>query len=107
MDYEEELEEQNIAINKYQEKIQDKKYKISKLQYTLASLENEKQQLISFLENKIKECDEIIKKAESDFQELKVTLFASKNMKDLIKQCNFSKQLFQEVLDFVNKGGKE
>ena len=58
MDYEEELEEQYNAINKYQEKIQDEKYEISKLYYTLANLENEKQQLIKFLEDKIKECQD-------------------------------------------------
>ena len=58
MDYEEELEEQNIAINKYKEK----------------------QQLISFLEEKIKE----------------------------YKLCFPTVvKVLQEVLNFVNKGGKE
>ena len=92
MDYEEELEAQYNAINKYQEKLQDEKYEISKLQYTLANLENEKYQLISFLEDKIKEIEEKIK--DLNYNEIEYY--------DAVRI-----DIYQEVLDFVNKGGKE
>lgn len=102
MDYEEELEAQYNAINKYQEKIQDEKYEISKLYYTLANLENEKQQLISFLEDKIKDYEEDIENSKPYlehkelFQQVQNDIHTSKciitNLKD--------------VLDFV-KGDKE
>ena len=93
MDYEEELEEQYNAINKYQEKIQDEKYEISKLEYILAKLENEKQQLIKYLENKIKE----IKKENKTNGLINEIYFYNETKIDT----------FQEVLDFVKESDKD
>ena len=56
---------------------------------------NEKQQLISFLEDKIKEYDEKI----NAFYET----YFDKNCPNLESKL----EAFQEVLDFVNKGGKD
>ena len=60
----------------------------------------EKQQLISFLEDKIKECDDTIK------------LFLKKNDGSMFNGIEIAhlqdfKRIYQEVLDFVEKGGKE
>ncbi len=57
----------------------------------------EKQQLISFLEDKIKE-----------YEKLKKYLYEKENTK-LVRKATISGCIgaFQEVLDFVNKGGKE
>ena len=54
------------------------------------NLKNEQQQLISFLKNNIKECEN--------------------NKDDFPNEFSFwigKLEAFQEVLDFVNKGGKE
>ena len=56
-------------------------------------LYNEKQQLISWLEDKIKKYDELIEKLKKYGNDYDLPLYES--------------QAFQEVLDFVNKGGKE
>ena len=56
-----------------------------------------KNDLINFLKNKINLCNEDIKKL-------------SKNYCDyfsIIKETQVMLKAFQEVLDFVNKGGKE
>ncbi len=53
----------------------------------------EKQQLIKFLENKIKECDELIEKLKKYGNNYDLPLYES--------------EAFQEVLDFVNRGGKD
>ena len=103
MDYEEELEAQYNAINKYQEKIQDEKYEISKLEYTLAKLENEKQQLISFLEDKIKNYEESIENSKPYLE--RKELFNQVQNDIHTDKCIIRN--LQEVLDFVNKGGKE
>ncbi len=102
MDYEEELEAQYNAINKYQEKIQDEKYEISKLYYTLANLENEKQQLIKFLEDKIKNYEE-------DIENSKPYLEHKELFQQVQNDIHTSKYIItnlKDVLDFVNKGGK-
>ena len=58
----------------------------------LTKLNVEKQQLISFLEDKIKECDNIIYKSNYD---------------GVIKNAIITKSAYQEILNFVNKGGKD
>ncbi len=64
-------------------------YYVCALAKAFENSKNEKQQLISFLEEKIKE--EYV------------------GGQDILAQNNFKakRQAFQEVLDFVNKGGKQ
>ena len=57
------------------------------------NLKKEKQQLISFLEDKIKEYDELMRIFEKN---------GNNNELEFYK-----KETYQEILDFVNKGGKE
>ena len=61
---------------------------------SIKRLFNEKQQLISWLENKIKECNKSIG---TDL--LKTNATHSNKIVEV--------SAYQEVLDFVNKGGKE
>ena len=57
----------------------------------------EKQQLISFLEDKIKECNRNLKTFEGKEQgDYSVYYYYAER----------DKKAFQEVLDFINKGGK-
>ena len=64
---------------------------IEKQNNELELLQQEKHQLISFLEDKIKECDKEIE----DFLDREYYCIALDK-----------KEAFQEVLDFINKGGK-
>ena len=57
----------------------------------------EKQQLISFLEDKIKLCDKDIK----EFSKNRNVYFR------IIEDTKMCKRTYQDVLDFVKKGGKE
>ncbi len=63
----------------------------------LLKCENEKQQLISFLEDKINLCNKDIKKLSENYCDY----FS------IIKENQVMLKVFQEVLDFVNKGGKD
>ena len=96
---------ENGALNYLHELLKDEKYYTEQLEdsYVMLNacrnqrnkLENEKQQLIKFLENKIKEYESLI---------FENSITASDN------EILFYKQkltAFQEILDFVNKGGKE
>ena len=71
---------------------------IEKQNNELEQLQNEQQQLISFLENKIEECDRYLKTFEGKEQgDYSVHYYyAERDKKD-----------FQEVLDFVNGDGKD
>ncbi len=55
--------------------------------------ENKKQQLISFLEDRINESNKVIKQY--------------KKQKEYYDDELYRKEAFQEVLNFVNKGGKK
>ena len=59
---------------------------------SIKKLFNERQQLISFLEDKIKKCNKEIE----DFLDREYYCIALDK-----------KEAFQEVLDFINKGGKD
>ena len=60
-------------------------------------LRKEKQQLISFLEDKIKLCDKDIK----EFSKKYNVYF------DIIRITKAKLKTYRQVLDFVNKGGKD
>ena len=66
---------------------------IEKQHSELEQLQQEKQQLIYFLEDKIKEYDELMRIFEKN---------GNNNELEFYK-----KETYQEILDFVNKGGKE
>ena len=72
----------------------DREQYINILELDIAELKNEKQQLISFLKNKIKEIDKTIP---SDL------ICAVSMRSDKLAELN----AYQEVLDFINKGGKD
>ena len=62
-------------------------------------MKNEKQQLISWLEDKIKEC--------MDKKEAFIEGLDNCDLEiDIMKVLN-QRKVYQEVLDFVNKGGKD
>ena len=75
--------------------IDNKKQNIKVIEVpSIKKLFNEKQQLIKFLEDKIKEHDEKIKN--NNYKGSTIV----ERYEEIIKA-------YQEVLDFVNKGGKE
>ena len=63
----------------------------------LTKLNVEKQRLISFLEERINLCDKDIKEFSKDYN----VYFR------IVEDTKTMKRAFQEVLDFVNKGGKD
>lgn len=65
-----------------------------------------KQPLIKFLEDKINICDGVIDTTKSDLQETQFTFNCKKALEDTLKENELAKKIFQEILDFVNKGGK-
>ena len=98
---------ENGALNYLQELLKDEKYYTEQLEdaYVMLNacknqrnkLEDEKQQLISFLEDKIKENQKIQK-----------YLYEKENIKLVEKaKINSCIGVYQEVLNFVNRGGKE
>ena len=77
----------------------------------IKKLFNEKQQLISFLEDKIKECDMIMQMSidslNDKFADKKDEENVRRTLKITIREYEIEIKAYQEVLDFVNKGGKE
>ncbi len=63
----------------------------------VTKLNAEKQELISFLKGNIKECDKDIKELSKNYN----TYFR------IVEDTKITKRTYQEVLDFVNKGGKD
>ena len=98
---------ENGALNYLQELLKDEKYYTEQLEdsYVMLNacrnqrnkLEDEKQQLISFLEDKIKE-----------YQKIQKYLYEKENIK-LVEKAKINSYIgvYQEVLDFVDKGGKD
>ena len=75
------------------------KQKFFELEQKNIELQNEKQQLIKFLEDKIKEC--------MDKKEAFIEGLDNWDLEiDIMKVLN-QRKVYQEVLDFVNKGGKD
>ena len=72
---------------------------------------DEKQQLINWLEDKIKENEGIIQMSmgslNEEFFDRKVQEEIREKLRSVIKECENKIDAFQEVLDFVNKGGKD
>ena len=72
-------------------------------------LRKEKQQLISFLEDKIKKCDVIMQMSidslNDKFADKKDEENVRRTLKITIRECEIEIKAFQEILDFV-RGGK-
>ncbi len=86
-DFSKTLNEQLLTFDYY-------KSRYANYEWQLLNLSHEKQQLISFLEEKIKECNKNIDE------------FFSTYGKATINNTEIKRKAFQEVLDFV-KGGKD
>ena len=86
---------QDIVNEFIQKVVKDKDLTLS--QYIIKKQNDEKQQLISFLKDKIELCNR-------DLKEFKKNASAYFN---LISIAETIKNTCQEVLDFVNKGGKD
>ena len=100
MNYEEELEEQYNAIKKYQEKARKENYYQVDYANEITKLNLEKQQLISFLEDKIRETTPNIKANYYDEKGFRYMQYV--NDSNLIMTP--AHIVYQEVLDFINKG---
>ena len=95
---------ENGALNYLRELLKDEKYYTEQLEdaYVMLNtcrnqrnkLEDEKQQLISFLEDKIK-----------NLSQMTAQFINIENKVTSIPEIQI--ETFQEVLDFINKGGKE
>ncbi len=78
------------------------------LENCITKLLSKKQQLIiSFLEDKINMCDGVIDTIKSDLEETQFTFNCKKALEDTLKKNKLAKKIYQKVLDFVNKGGKD
>ena len=74
-------------------------------------MKNEKQQLINWLEDKIKKCDVFMQMCMNSlnkkYTDKKDEEIVKMTLKITIRECEIEIKALQEVLDFINKGGKE
>jgi len=66
-----------------------------------------KDNLIKYIEGMIDTCDGFIDTTESDLEELKYTIFASNNMKELLKENKLAKKIYQDLLERIKSGKYE